>query len=91
MAEHPPPLVSTDWLAAQLGRQDVKVLDGSWYMPAQNRDAKAEFAAAHIPGARFFDRVRRQHRPRDVHARTIEGGRVLRATRGKDGRGLAAE
>lgn len=34
---------------------NVRVLDASWYMPAQNRDAKAEFEAAHIPGASFFD------------------------------------
>lgn len=50
-----PPLVSTDWLAARMEQGDVRVLDGSWYMPAQNRDAKAEFAATHIPGAEFFD------------------------------------
>lgn len=48
-------LVSTDWLAGQLGEPDVRVLDASWYLPAQNRDPKAEFAEAHIPGARYFD------------------------------------
>jgi thiosulfate/3-mercaptopyruvate sulfurtransferase len=31
------------------------VLDGSWFMPDQNRDAKADYDAAHIPGAQFFD------------------------------------
>src|SRR5471032_2109084 len=45
--------VSTDWLAAHLG--EVKLLDASWYMPADKRDAKAEFAAGHIPGAVFYD------------------------------------
>ncbi|MFN4282085.1 MAG: 3-mercaptopyruvate sulfurtransferase [Alphaproteobacteria bacterium] len=55
MIEQLPPLVSTDWLADRLGRPDLKILDGSWHMPAQNRDAKAEFAAARLPGARFFD------------------------------------
>jgi thiosulfate/3-mercaptopyruvate sulfurtransferase len=55
MIEQLPPLVSTDWLAQQLGRSDLKILDASWYMPAQNRDAQAEYAAAHIPGAMFFD------------------------------------
>ena len=55
MIEQLPPLVSTDWLAERIGRPDLKILDGSWHMPAQNRDAKAEFAAARIPGARFFD------------------------------------
>ncbi len=33
----------------------MKVVDASWYLPAQDRDAKAEFLAGHIPGAVFFD------------------------------------
>jgi thiosulfate/3-mercaptopyruvate sulfurtransferase len=49
------PLVSTDWLAEHLGDPDLVVLDGSWHMPADGRDAKAEYGAAHIPGAVFFD------------------------------------
>jgi thiosulfate/3-mercaptopyruvate sulfurtransferase len=49
------PLVSTDWLAEHLGEPGLVVLDGSWHMPADGRDAKAEYAAAHIPGAVFFD------------------------------------
>lgn len=49
------PLVSTDWLAARLGDANVRVLDGSYHLPAAKRDAAAEFAAAHIPGASFFD------------------------------------
>ncbi len=48
-------LVSTDWLAAHLNAPDLRILDASWYMPAENRDPRAEFEAAHIPGARFFD------------------------------------
>jgi len=48
----PDALVETDWLAENLAR--VKVLDGSWYLPAQKRDPKAEFAAGHIPGAQYF-------------------------------------
>lgn len=54
MSDAAPPLVSTDWLAARL-QGNVRVLDASWYMPAQQRDAKAEFAAGHIPSAAFFD------------------------------------
>ena len=46
-------LVSTDWLAAHLDR--VRVLDANWYMPDDPRDPQAEFRAAHIPGAVFFD------------------------------------
>ena len=49
------PLVSTTWLAERLGRDDVHILDGSWWMPAENRDPHAEYLAAHIPGAAFFD------------------------------------
>lgn len=49
------PLVSTQWLADHLSDPDVRVLDGSFYLPAEQRDNKAEFAAAHIPGAAFFD------------------------------------
>ena len=53
--DDPRTLVSTDWLARHLRDPDLRVLDASWYLPAQNRDAKAEYTAAHIPGARFFD------------------------------------
>jgi len=49
------PLVSTDWLAAWLDDPKVRVLDATWFMPAEGRDAHAEHAAAHIPGAAFFD------------------------------------
>ena len=48
-------LVSTEWLEAHLNAPDVKILDASWYLPAEGRNPKAEYAEAHIPGARFFD------------------------------------
>jgi thiosulfate/3-mercaptopyruvate sulfurtransferase len=48
-------LKSTEWLAAELGKANVVVVDGSYYLPAHNRDAKAEYIAAHVPGAVFFD------------------------------------
>jgi thiosulfate/3-mercaptopyruvate sulfurtransferase len=54
-ADDPKTLVSTDWLAAHLRDPDLRVLDASWYMPDAGRDARAEYAGAHIPGARFFD------------------------------------
>lgn len=53
MTTLPSPLVSTDWLTEHLPQ--VKLLDASWHMPASARDAKADFVAAHIPGAQFFD------------------------------------
>ncbi|AWK87016.1 rhodanese-like domain-containing protein [Azospirillum thermophilum] len=49
------PLVTTDWLAANLGRSDLRVLDASWYFASQNRDTRAEFADRHISGAAFID------------------------------------
>ena len=48
-------LVSTEWLGENLGRPDLVVLDASMHLPDAGRDARAEFVAAHIPGARFLD------------------------------------
>jgi thiosulfate/3-mercaptopyruvate sulfurtransferase len=48
-------LKSTDWLADQLGKPGVAIVDGTYFLPTQKRDAKAEYLAAHIPGAVFFD------------------------------------
>lgn len=50
-----PAAVSTEWLAARLGRAGLRVLDASWYLPTLGRDARAEYAGGHIPGALFFD------------------------------------
>jgi thiosulfate/3-mercaptopyruvate sulfurtransferase len=46
-------IVSTEWLTQNLNQ--VRIVDASWYMPADKRDAKSEFEAAHIPGAVFYD------------------------------------
>ena len=48
-------VVSPEWLKERLGQRDVSIVDASWYLPSHNRDAKAEYAASHIPGAVFFD------------------------------------
>jgi thiosulfate/3-mercaptopyruvate sulfurtransferase len=53
-------LVSTQWLADELGRSDpgrsdLLIFDASWYLPGEARDARAEYRQGHIPGARFFD------------------------------------
>jgi thiosulfate/3-mercaptopyruvate sulfurtransferase len=48
-------LITTEWLAKHLGEADLRVVDGTWHMPRLGRDARAEHAAAHIPGAVFFD------------------------------------
>lgn len=53
--DDPKTLVSTGWLASHLKDPDLRVIDASWYMPDADRDPRAEYDAAHIPGARFFD------------------------------------
>ena len=48
-------LISPAELAPLLEKPDIVVVDASWYLPADRRDTQAEFFAARIPGARFFD------------------------------------
>ena len=48
-------LVSTDWLTEHLRDPNVAVVDGTYFLPTQKRDAYAEYKAGHIPGAVFFD------------------------------------
>lgn len=55
MSDAFPILVSTQWLAEHLGEPGLVVLDASRHLPAAERDPRAEFEAAHIPGARFLD------------------------------------
>ncbi len=54
MSDDPKTLVSTDWLAAHLNDPDLRIIDASWHMDP-SRNARAEYEAAHIPGAIFFD------------------------------------
>ncbi len=55
MQDDPKTLVSTAWLADHLQDPDLRVLDATWYLPPETRDPRADYDAAHIPGARFFD------------------------------------
>ncbi|RUX87638.1 rhodanese-like domain-containing protein, partial [Mesorhizobium sp. M7D.F.Ca.US.004.01.2.1] len=55
MAEDSPFTVDADWLQERLSEPGLVVVDASWYLPAQKRDARGEYEAAHIPGARFLD------------------------------------
>jgi thiosulfate/3-mercaptopyruvate sulfurtransferase len=48
------PFVTTDWLAERLHDPEVIPVDASWYMPADNRDPRAEYLKSHIAGAVFF-------------------------------------
>ncbi len=55
MAQDSPFTVDADWLQERLGQPGLTIVDASWYLPAQKRDARAEYKAAHVPGAVFFD------------------------------------
>ncbi|MBP5856794.1 3-mercaptopyruvate sulfurtransferase [Marivibrio halodurans] len=49
------PLVSPDWLKSALDDPSVVILDATYHLPTMGRDARSEFEAERIPGARFFD------------------------------------
>lgn len=48
-------LVSTEWLAAELGASDLRIVDATQFLPDSGRDAAAEYEAGHIPGALFLN------------------------------------
>lgn len=48
-------LVSTEWLEKELGAPDLRIVDGTFFLASSGRDARAEYEAAHIPGAVFLD------------------------------------
>ena len=48
-------LTETEDLAAELEAPDIVIIDASWHMPDEKRDARAEYLQEHIPGAIFFD------------------------------------
>src|SRR3984885_4783621 len=48
------PLVTTEWLAGELGKPDLVVFDATKYLPNEPKDGRTEFLRAHIPGARYF-------------------------------------
>src|SRR3984885_10733936 len=49
------PLVTTGWLAGELGKPHLGVFDATKYLPNEPKDGKTEFLRAHVPGARYFD------------------------------------
>jgi thiosulfate/3-mercaptopyruvate sulfurtransferase len=55
MAETSPFVIDADWLQSRLGTPGLSIIDASWYLPVQKRDAHAEYEAGHISGAVFFD------------------------------------
>ncbi|MEZ5996957.1 MAG: 3-mercaptopyruvate sulfurtransferase [Hyphomonadaceae bacterium] len=56
MSDLPPdPVVSPAWLAERISAPDIRVIDATWFMPSDGRDARALYAERRIPGAIFFD------------------------------------
>lgn len=51
----PRPLVTTEWLAEHRKDPNIRIVDSSWYLPAMERNGRAEYNAGHIPGAAFWD------------------------------------
>ena len=52
---NPDSLVSTGWLEDHLNAPDIRIVDATYYLPMQGKDARAEYNERHIPGAAFFD------------------------------------
>ena len=66
----PQALVTTGWLREHLGSPDVRVIDATWFLPNAGRDARADYDAAHIPGAVFFD-LDEVCEPKDLHPHMV--------------------
>ncbi len=49
------PLVTTEWLAKELGASDLRVVDATKFLTGSDRNARAEYEAGHIPSAVFMD------------------------------------
>ena len=47
-------LVSTNWLLNNLNNPNIIILDCSWHMPQEKRNAKKEYNKMHIKNAYFF-------------------------------------
>jgi thiosulfate/3-mercaptopyruvate sulfurtransferase len=48
-------VIDATWFAAHLEDPGLVIIDATWFMPGTPRDARAEHAEKHIPGAVFFD------------------------------------
>ena len=48
-------LIEADELERELDAPDFVIIDATWYMPGEDKDARADYLAEHIPGAIFFD------------------------------------
>lgn len=48
-------LVSTEWLAGEIGAPDLRIVDATYFALDPAHDAHADFVARHIPGAVHLD------------------------------------
>ncbi len=48
-------LVSTEWLADEIGASDLRIVDASYFLPSDGRDAASDYEAGHVPSAVFLD------------------------------------
>jgi thiosulfate/3-mercaptopyruvate sulfurtransferase len=79
VSEPLPLLVDPAWLHAQRDAADLRVIDASWYLPDAQRDARAEFASGHIPGAVYLDLASDLADPRAALRNTVASPAALAA------------
>ena len=48
-------LIECDELERELHAPDLVIIDATWYLPSEDRNARETYLAEHIPGALFFD------------------------------------
>jgi thiosulfate/3-mercaptopyruvate sulfurtransferase len=48
-------LIETEELERELDAPDLVIIDATWHMPSDGRDARKEYFEEHVPGALFFD------------------------------------
>ncbi len=49
------PIVTPGWLAEHLSAPDLRIIDATWFLPGDQRNAKELYETRRIPGALFFD------------------------------------
>ena len=49
------PIVTPGWLAEHISAPDLRVIDATWFLPGDQRNAKELYETRRIPGAIFFD------------------------------------
>ena len=48
-------LIETNWLKNNLYKDNITIIDSSWYLPNENRNCYKEYLDNHIPGSFFID------------------------------------